>query len=103
MWPQIAAYFGVEAQRFSGSPRPLREQVHGIEAVWSQIAATHGLDEMDLSRIASWWHTDADLGHNLDVLAEMGESRMAGFHVYSRTDDAFRHLFDRYRSEIIIP
>ena len=103
MWPQIAAYFGVEAEGFEGSPRPLEEQMQGMEPVWSQMAATHGLAEADLSRIASWWHTDADLGRQLEVLADMGKSRLAGFTEYRRTDDSFRQLFDRYRSEKIIP
>ena len=103
MWPQIAAYFGVEAAGFEGSPRPLEEQMRGLEPVWSKIAAAHGLAEADLSRIASWWHTDADLGRNLEVLADMGKSRVAGFTGYRRTDDSFRQLFDRYRAEKIIP
>lgn len=103
MWPQIAAYFGVEAAGFQDSPRPLEQQMHGMEPVWSKIAAAHGLAEAELSRIASWWHTDADLGRNLEVLADMGKSRVAGFTGYRRTDDSFRQLFDRYRTERVIP
>ena len=86
MWPQIAAYFWVEAEGFEGSPRPLEEQMQGMESVWSQIAANHGLAEADLSKIASWWHTDADLGRHLEVLADMGKSRVAGFTGYRRTE-----------------
>lgn len=103
MWPKLAAYFGVEAEGFEGSPRPLEAQMHGMEDVWAKIAATHGLVEADLARIASWWHTDADLGRNIEVLADMSKSRLAGFTGYRRTEDSFRRLFDRYRAEKIIP
>lgn len=103
MWPQIAAYFGVEPVGFEGAPRPLEEQMRGMEPLWSKIAATHGLAEASLSRIASWWHTDADLGRNLEVIADMGKSRVAGFTGYRRTDESFRQLFDRYRTARVIP
>ena len=103
MWPKLAGYFGVEAEGFEGSPRPLEEQMYGMDHVWSKIAATHGLAEPDLARVASWWHTDADLGRNIEVLADMSKSRLAGFSGYRRTDDCFQRLFDRYRAEKIVP
>lgn len=103
MWHKLADYFGVKAEGFQGSPRPLEEQMRGMENVWSDLAATHGLAEADLARIASWWHTDADLGRNMEVLADMSKSHLAGFNGYRRTQDSFLQLFDRYRAEKIIP
>lgn len=103
MWPKLAGYFGVEAEGFAALPRPLEDQMQGMEDVWSGIAATHGLAESELARVASWWHTDADLGRNIEVLADMSKSRLAGFGGYRRTEDCFRRLFDRYRAEKIIP
>ncbi|MDP9696468.1 UNVERIFIED_ORG: nucleoside-diphosphate-sugar epimerase [Arthrobacter globiformis] len=103
MWPKLAAYFGVMAEGYGGSPRPLEKQMHGMNQEWGKIAATHGLAEADLSRVASWWHTDADLGRTMEVLADMSKSRLAGFTGYRRTEDSFRRLFDRYRAEKIIP
>lgn len=103
MWPRLAAYFGVEAEGFKDAPRPLQEQMTGMEEVWAKIAARHGLAEADLSRLASWWHSDSDLGRNIEVVTDMSKSRLAGFTGYRRTVDAFTQLFDRYRAEMLIP
>jgi nucleoside-diphosphate-sugar epimerase len=103
MWPKLAVYFGVKAEGFEGSPRLLEEQMKGMEQVWSEIVSDHDLREANLSRIASWWHTDADLGRNMEVLADMSKSRLAGFTGYRRTEDCFFRLFDQYRADKIIP
>lgn len=102
MWPRLAAYFGVEAVGFDSQPRPLAEQMVGMESIWAAICEKHGLIEPDLSRIASWWHTDGDLGRDIEVTADMGKSRVAGFTGYRRTEDAFLALFDRYRQDRLI-
>jgi nucleoside-diphosphate-sugar epimerase len=103
MWPALAAYFGVEPVGFAGQPRPLEQQMLGKEGLWADIAARHGLAEPDLARLASWWHTDGDLGRNLEVVTDMSKSRLAGFTGYRRTEDSFLRLFDRLRAERLIP
>lgn len=103
MWPRLAAYFGVEAVGFEGKPRPLEEQMAGMEGVWATISEKHGLAEADLSRIASWWHTDGDLGRDIEVVADMGKSRIAGFSGFRRTEDAFTELFARYSQDRLVP
>ncbi len=103
MWPIIADYFGLEWEGFVDSPKPLEEQMKDTEELWAQITEKYGLEESDLSRVASWWHTDADLGRPIEVIADMSKSRLAGFTGYRRTRDSFTNLFDRYRSELIIP
>lgn len=103
MWPVLAAYFGVEPVGYAGQPHPLEQQMLGKEGVWAGIAARHGLAEPDLARVASWWHTDGDLGRNLEVVTDMSKSRLAGFTGYRRTEDSFLRLFDRYRADRLIP
>lgn len=103
MWPKIAAYFGVEPVGFVDEPRPLEVQMAGMEPVWAELAAAYNLVESDLGRIASWWHTDADLGRNIEVFTDITKSRLAGFTPHHRTIDSFTALFDRYRAEKIIP
>jgi nucleoside-diphosphate-sugar epimerase len=103
MWPRLAAHFGVEAEGFSENPRPLTEQMVGMEDTWAQLASTHKLAETDLSRVASWWHTDGDLGRNIEVVTDMSKSRLAGFTGYRRTEDAFIALFERYRNARLTP
>ncbi len=92
MWPALAAYFGVEPVGYSGQPRPLEQQMLGKEGVWADMAARYGLAEPQLARLASWWHTDGDLGRNLEVVTDMSKSRLAGFTGYRRTEDSFIQL-----------
>ncbi|WP_445155988.1 SDR family oxidoreductase [Arthrobacter sp. Hor0625] len=103
MWPRLAAYFGVEPVGFEGAPRPLEQQMKGMEEPWAELAGRHGLAEHDLARVSSWWHTDGDLGRNIEVLADMSKSRLAGFTGYRRTLDSFTGLFDRFRADRLIP
>jgi nucleoside-diphosphate-sugar epimerase len=103
MWPKLAEYFGVEAVGFENEPRPLEVQMAGMDAAWAELAAAHQLVEPDLTRVASWWHTDADLGRNIEVFTDITKSRLAGFTPHHRTVDSFIALFDRYRADGLIP
>ena len=62
MWSRIAEYFGIEAAPFDGKMRPLEHRMQDTGEQWSKIAARFDLVETDIGRLASWWHTDADLG-----------------------------------------
>ena len=56
-----------------------------------------------INRLASAWHTDADLGRSIEVVADMGKSRKLGFLDYQATDDSFFDLFNTLRQARIIP
>jgi nucleoside-diphosphate-sugar epimerase len=103
LWPQIAAYFGLEWEGFEREPRPLVESMAGTEGVWKDIAARYGLVEPDLGRIASWWHTDGDLGREIEVLTDMNKSRAAGFTASRDTRASFFSYVEQYRAARIIP
>ncbi|MHA7284031.1 SDR family oxidoreductase [Arthrobacter sp. TMS2-4] len=103
MWPQLAAWFGVDWEGYDGAPRPLEQAMAGRQDQWADLAGRHGLAEPRLDRMASWWHTDSDLGRGIEVVTDMGKSRVAGFTGYRRTLDAFTALFERYRAEKLIP
>ncbi|GJD35065.1 SDR family oxidoreductase [Methylobacterium aerolatum] len=103
MWGRIAGWFGLEPAPFEGAIMPLAEQMAGAEPLWREIAARHGLVEPDLGRLASAWHTDADLGRPIEVVTDMGKSRRLGFLDYQATDDAFFDLFARLRTAKVIP
>ena len=62
LWPRIAKWFGVTWEGFEGAPVPLEGQMTNDGEVWKKMAAKYGLVEPDLSRVASPWHTDLDLG-----------------------------------------
>jgi nucleoside-diphosphate-sugar epimerase len=103
MWPRLAAHLGVEPVGPEGAPRPLEQQMADAGPVWAEIVAAHDLVEPDLARVASWWHTDADLGRDIEVVTDMSKSRLAGFTTHHRTLDSFLALFDRYADERLVP
>ncbi len=103
MWLILAEYFGVEPVGPDAQPQPLEEQMAGMDDAWATLAGEHGLAEADLSRLASWWHTDADLGRTMEVVTDISKSRLAGFSTHHRTADSFVDLFDRFRAERLIP
>ncbi len=103
MWGRIAAWFGVEPAPFDGDVNPLEAQMAGAAPLWSEIASRHGLIEPDLNRLASAWHTDADLGRPIEVVTDMSKSRRLGFLDYQATDEAFFALFERLRAARVIP
>ena len=103
MWTRIAEWFGLEAAPFDGIARPLASQMASDAAVWRIIAAREQLAEADLGRLASPWHTDADLGRPIEVVTDMSKSRRLGFTDYLATDDAFFALFERLRADRLIP
>ena len=103
MWSRIADWFGIEAAPFDGTVVPLEEQMADDAVVWQRIAQREGLVEADLTRLASPWHTDADLGRPIEVVTDMSKSRRLGFTGYQPTDDAFFALFQRLRDGRLIP
>ena len=103
MWGRIAEWFGIEAVPFDGTIRPLEERMAQDGPAWAEIAKRHGLAEPDLAKLASPWHTDADLGRPIEVVTDMSKSRRLGFTAYQPTDDAFYDLFTRLRADRLIP
>ena len=103
LWPQLAAYFVVEPQGPPNAPHTLATQDAALAAAWRNIAQKHALVEPDVERLASWWHTDADLGRELECVNDMTKSRLLGFGAYQETRASFFELFDRLRREKIIP
>lgn len=103
LWPQIAEFFGVEWEGYSDSPRPLEGRMASAGEDWRRLADEHDLVEPDVERLASWWHTDGDLGRNLECLTDMTKSREAGFLGFRSTPRSFFDKVERYRTARIIP
>jgi nucleoside-diphosphate-sugar epimerase len=103
MWSRIANWFGLEPAPFDGTVRPLAVQMKDDAPIWRKIAERAHLAEPNLDRLASPWHTDADLGRPIEVVTDMSKSRRLGFREYQATDDAFFDLFARLRGDRLIP
>jgi nucleoside-diphosphate-sugar epimerase len=103
LWPRLAAALGVEAKPFEGEPAPLEGQMADAAEIWPRIVSRHGLRDLDVGRLASWWHTDADLGRTIETFTDMGRSRRLGFLGVRDTESSFTGLFDRLRAERVVP
>lgn len=103
MWPRIASYFGIEAAPYPAQMMPLEGRMQDAATAWQELAQRHNLAEHDIHRLASWWHTDADLGRPMEVFTDMSKSRKAGFAGYRCTLDSFTQLFDTLKQHNIIP
>ncbi|HEX2383546.1 MAG TPA: hypothetical protein VHI95_12965, partial [Acidimicrobiales bacterium] len=104
LWPRLADVLGVESVPFTGEPAPLEQQMTDAADVWPEIVRRHGLrDDLSVDRLASWWHTDADLGRTVETFTDMGRSRRLGFAGVRDTETSFVDLFARLRAERIVP
>ena len=103
LWTVIAAALGVEPAPYPGQPTPLEQQMADAAQVWPRIVAKHGLVDHPIDYLASWWHTDADLGRRLETFTSMNKSRRLGFMDFQDTEQSFTDLFARLRAARIIP
>ncbi|KFF17463.1 SDR family oxidoreductase [Chryseobacterium sp. JM1] len=103
LWKRLADWFGIEAEDFDGTVRPLENVLNHEGETWKEIAKKYGLKENNLDRLASAWHTDLDLGRPLEVMSDMAKSRKLGFTAYQNTEDSFTELFEKLKAERLIP
>jgi nucleoside-diphosphate-sugar epimerase len=103
LWPRLADALAVEAKPYAGEPAPLEEQMADAPEIWPEIVRRHGLRDLDVGLLASWWHTDADLGRTIETFTDMGRSRRMGFLGVRDTESSFTQLFGRLRAERIVP
>ncbi|WP_392544290.1 SDR family oxidoreductase [Oryzobacter telluris] len=103
LWGRVAEGLGVEAAEYPGEPQPLEGRMDHADEVWGTLVERHGLAPHRATELASWWHTDADLGRTVETFADMGKSRALGFLEYQDSAQSFLDLFDTLRSRRIIP
>ncbi|HIW91877.1 MAG TPA: SDR family oxidoreductase [Candidatus Corynebacterium avicola] len=103
LWPRLADALGVDWEGPGSEPRALVDRMEGKEKLWGEIADKYDLKESQLDRVASFWHTDSDLGVEVEVVADMTKSRLAGFSTYISTEQAILELFDRYEQDGLVP
>jgi hypothetical protein len=103
LWQRLANWFGVESVGFDGTIHPLEDEMAQDGPLWCEIAERCKLVEPDLSRLASPWHTDLDLGRPIEVITNMTKSRKLGFLIYQDTEESFFDLFTQLRKDRLIP
>ena len=103
MWPKVAANFDLEVPEYKGYPTPLVDQMVDANAEWRSIVEANKLVNYEATHLASWWHSDADLGRQLETFADMSKSRECGFLEYQSSEKSFSDLFAQLREARIIP
>jgi nucleoside-diphosphate-sugar epimerase len=103
LWKQIADYFDVPVAAYPGQVTPLEETMSDAAEVWADIVAKHDLQDIPVGKLASWWHSDADLSRTLECFTDMTNSRVLGFDAYQPTPASFFDVFDTLRAQRIIP
>lgn len=103
MWTRIADYFGVPVAPYPGHEEPLAERFADIGGEWDKIVRKHGLRNNPIEKVAPWWHVDIDFCRTIECVTDVGKSRKLGFLDYQNTWEAFVALFERLRTERIIP
>lgn len=103
MWGIIAKNLGVEPAPYPGESTPLVKQMADAGPIWDRIVKKYDLQPYPIETLASWWHSDADLGRKVEAFTDMSKSRRLGFLDYQETQRSFHDLFDRLRAERIIP
>lgn len=103
LWEKIAGYFGIAVEPYPEHATPLQKQMAGADLIWKEIVAKYGLQDIPVDHLASWWHSDADLGRTLECFTDMTNSRTRGFADYQQTTRSFFDVFDDLRTKNVIP
>jgi nucleoside-diphosphate-sugar epimerase len=103
LWKRLAAFFDVEPIGYNGAIQSLEKEMANYAEIWEQIAQKYDLEESRLSRLATAWHTDLDLGRPIEVMTDMSKSRKLGFTVFQDTEETFYDLFEQLRVARLIP
>jgi hypothetical protein len=69
----------------------------------AKIPANRASAEANLGKLVSAWHTDLDLGWEIEVVTDMTKSRLAGSHEYQPTPRLFLDPFAQLRRVRVIP
>jgi nucleoside-diphosphate-sugar epimerase len=103
MWPKLAEHLGVAAAEYPGHAQPLEQQMADMEPVWDDLVAKYGLQTNPLNAVASWWHSDADLGRTIENFNDMTKSRDMGFTAYQNSVRSFTDAFGMLRTAKVLP
>jgi nucleoside-diphosphate-sugar epimerase len=103
MWPRLAEALGVEAAPYAEHADPLDQRLAHADDTWATLTDKYGLAPYQATDLASWWHTDADLGRPVEAFADMSKSRALGFLDFQDSTRSFLDLFDTLRAQRIIP
>lgn len=101
LWPRFADFFDLEladVQTIS-----LADLMPGLEPVWNDCVARHGLQPIPYQDVAHWGFGDVVFGIDYDNISSTIKARQYGFADCRDTEEMFLSLFARLRRERVIP
>ena len=102
-WPLSSSRPGAIIRYSNGELQggAIGSQAADAAPIWDGIVAKYALTPNHFSKVASFWHTDADLGREVEAFNDI--SRKLGFLDYQDTVASFTYAFDRLRAHRVIP
>lgn len=101
VWPLLADWFGIAAGGVA--TEALAETHRGAGPAWRAMAATHGLAEPDVARVATWSYGDFMFRIGWDDLTSTVKIRKAGFGTAVGSWESIRDALQTYRDRRVIP
>ena len=103
LWPKIAEYFGIEPIGPGDEPINLTARMAAMEPKWIEMVKKYNLGNYALDDVATWWVVSSSTSRTASCLTDMTKSREMGFLKYQSTEKSVFKLFDKLRSQNIIP
>lgn len=101
IWPAIARWFGMEAGPVQSIS--LARMMADKEPLWVQIREKYGLRPYSLRELVTWEFADWVYAAEFDQMSSLRKIRQAGWHETLDAQTMFYRLFDKLRSEKIVP
>ncbi|MCQ1956845.1 SDR family oxidoreductase [Arthrobacter sp. zg-Y826] len=101
LWPAFARYFGMEYAE--PQPVPLTDAMPQYGALWEQMTARYGLEQIPYEDLVRWEFADFIFRSEFDNVSSTIKARQAGFADCLDSEDRFLELFDRLAQQRIIP
>jgi nucleoside-diphosphate-sugar epimerase len=101
VWPRLADHFGLPV----GPQRqlPLARMMADKASVWERVVAKHDLRPYRYEEIVSWAFGDFVFTPAFDIVSSMTKARQHGFHEVVDSEAMFVRIFDRLRTERVLP
>ena len=74
LWPQLAGYSGVGTTHYPEHPQALDLSIARAASDWEGIARIHNLVPNPISRVATFWHSDANPNRHVGSFTDMERS-----------------------------
>jgi nucleoside-diphosphate-sugar epimerase len=101
IWPALARSFGLNAGPVQTIN--LARMMADKEPLWARICEKHGLKPYTLRELVNWGFADWVYSAGFDQMSSLRKIRQAGWNETLDAPTMFNRLFDKLRSERIIP